>query len=81
MMRSFLSRLKGHNKFETAENYSILFIAIGAMFLSFGIGLTTISTKGISAILAIFGALLSFLSTISLIVVWTVKEFKETSSS
>lgn len=72
-----LSRLKGKDKLETAENYSILFIFIGAITLSAGIGLNIISTKGFSAILAMLGAVISFLSTVALIVVWTVKEFVE----
>ncbi len=77
MVTGFLSRLKGKDKIETAENYSILFIFIGAIILSTGIGVNIITTKGLSAILAMLGALISFLSTIALIVVWVVKELAE----
>lgn len=77
MVAGFLSRLKGKDKIETAENYSILFIFIGAIILSFGIGINVISTKGFSAILAMLGAVISFLSTVALVVVWVIKEFSE----
>ncbi len=73
-------KLKGKDRLETMENYSILFIFIGAMILSVGIGLNIISTRGPSAILSMFGALISFISTIVLIVVWSLKEFKKESS-
>ena len=77
MVAGFLSRLKGKDRIETAENYSILFIFIGAIILSFGIGMNVISTKGFSAILAMLGAVISFLSTVVLVVVWVIKEFSE----
>lgn len=67
--------LKGKDKFETAENYSILVIIIGAAMFSIGVGLTIVSTKGIPAIITMLGALISFLSTVVLIFVWLAKEF------
>ena len=70
------SKLKGENKLETAENYCILFIFIGAITLSTGIALNIISTKGITTILAMLGALISFLFTVALIFVWLLKEFR-----
>jgi hypothetical protein len=69
-----LPRLKGKDKYETAENYSILFILVGAAVLSLGIGLSALSPKGISAILAMLGSLVAFLSTVVLIFVWLAKE-------
>jgi len=69
-----LPQLKGKNKYETAENYSILFIIVGAIILSSGIGLTILSPKGISTILAMLGSLIAFLSTVALIFVWLIKE-------
>lgn len=68
-------KLKGKDIFETLENYSILFVCVGAALLSFGIGLTSINQKGLSTIFAMLGALISFLSTIALIIVWISKEF------
>lgn len=67
--------LKSKNKFEKAEGYVIMAMLGGAIILSLGIGLTIINTKGISAILAMSGALISFLATVALIGVWIVKEF------
>lgn len=69
-------KVKGKDKYETLENYAILAIFIGGVVLSSGIGLTAVSTKGISAILAMLGALTAFLATVALILVWTIKEFK-----
>jgi hypothetical protein len=69
-----LPQFKGKDKYETAENYSILFIVVGAVTLSLGIGLTVLNPKGISAILAMLGSLISFLSTVVLIFVWLAKE-------
>jgi hypothetical protein len=66
--------LKSENKFERTENYCILFLLVGSVILSLGIGLTVISTKGISAILAMLGSLIAFLSTIALIFTWLIKE-------
>ena len=67
-------KLKGKDKYETLENCSILFIVIGAIMLSSGIGLTVISPKGFPAILAMLGSLIAFLATVALIFVWLAKE-------
>jgi len=69
-----LAMLKGKDKYETLENYSILFIFTGAVMLSLGIALTVINPKGLSAILAMLGSLISFLSTVMLIFIWLAKE-------
>ena len=69
-----LPQLKGKDKYETAENYSILFIVIGAIILSSGMGLTALNPKGIYTILAMLGSFIAFLSTIALIFVWLAKE-------
>ena len=73
-------KLKGKDKYETVENYSILFITVGAIVLAAGIGLSALNTKGISTILAMLGSLISFLFTIVLILIWFAKEtFKKSS--
>lgn len=72
-----IARLKGKDKFETIENYSMALIFLGAVMLSAGIGLNIISTKGFTVVLAMLGALISFVSTVTLIFTWLVKEFKE----
>jgi hypothetical protein len=75
VLGTWLGKLKGKDRFETAENYSILSILIGALILSLGIGLTIITPKGFPAILAMLGSLIAFVSTVALILVWLVKEF------
>ena len=73
----WISKLKGKDKLETLENYSILFILFGGVILSAGMGLTAFfTTKGISAILAMLGSLIAFLATTALIFIWLIKEFK-----
>ncbi len=79
MKLEIFSKLKGNNRFETAENYSILFIFVGAIAFSAGIGLNILNTRGFSTILAMLGALVSFLSTVALIAIWVVKEFENES--
>ncbi|MEM7825653.1 MAG: hypothetical protein QW412_02215 [Candidatus Aenigmatarchaeota archaeon] len=66
-------KIKGKNKFETAENVSILLIFIGAIFFSLGVGLTMISPQGFPAILSMFGASLAFFATMVLIFIWVLK--------
>jgi len=68
--------LETENKLEKAESYSILSLIIGSMALSLGIGLSILNTKGLSAILTMLGSVLAFLSTLSLISVWLVKEWR-----
>jgi hypothetical protein len=70
----FLEMLKSKDKFERAEGYCIVFLIAGALMLSSGIGLTIISPEGIPAILAMLGALMTFLSTAGLIFTWFFKE-------
>ena len=67
--------LKSENKYERVESYCILFLLVGSLMLSFGIGLTVINTKGISAIFAMLGSLIAFLSTVALIFTWLIQEF------
>ncbi len=74
-LKNVLGMLRGKDKFETAERWSVLIIVIGAVMLSGGIGLSIISTKGLTAILMMIGAFLSFIATVSLIFVWVLKEF------
>jgi len=67
-------KLKGKDRAETLENYAILFIVIGALLLSFGIGLSVL-TERISIVFSIFGAWTVFISTVALIVNWVIREF------
>ncbi len=72
----FLGMFKGKTLYEKIEGYCILILIVGAIMLSAGIGLTVISTKGIPAILAMLGSLISFLATVALIFVWLFKELQ-----
>jgi hypothetical protein len=62
--------LKSKNKFERAEGYAILSLLASSLMLSFGIGLTAFNTRGLPAIIAMLGALFSFLSALALVIVW-----------
>lgn len=72
----FLGLLKGKTLYEKIEDYCMIFLIVGAIMLSVGIGLTVISAKGVSAILAMLGSLISFLATVALIFVWICKELQ-----
>jgi len=76
-MKFFRYLLKAETKYEKYENLMMLLLIIGASMLSVGIGLSILSPKGISAILAMFGSFLAFISTVGLIIVWTIKEMLE----
>ena len=69
-----LDMLKSENKFEKMEGYCTLVLIVGAVMLSAGIGLTILDPKGVSAITAMLGALISFLATVGLIFTWLIKE-------
>ena len=68
-------KLKGKDRAETLENYSIIFIIIGAALLSFGIGLSVL-TETISVVFAVIGAWVVFISTVAFIFIWMIKEFR-----
>jgi len=72
----FKGILKGKSRYEKIEGYCILTLIVGAIMLSTGIGLTIITPKGISAILAMLGSLISFLATAALLFVWLFKELQ-----
>lgn len=71
-----MPKIRGKNKLETAENASIVFILVGALMLSAGIGLNIFATKGFPTILAMLGSFITFAFTIILILIWLMKEFK-----
>ncbi len=69
-------KLKGENRYDTAENYCLAGIIIGTVMVSIGILTSIISTVGLPAVAAMVGALLSFGSTVGLIFVWVFKELR-----
>jgi len=68
--------LKNKDRFVKIEGYCILALIVGALVLSGGIGLSILNPKGISAILAMLGSVISFVAIVALIFVWLIKEFK-----
>jgi hypothetical protein len=74
-LKNVLGMLKGSDKYETAENLSLLGVLIGALLLSAGIGLTVISSKGFPVVITMMGSLIAFLSTIILIFMWVIRDF------
>ena len=73
---NIVPKLKGKDKYETWENYAVLFIFIGGLILSAGIGLTAFSTRGVPAILSMLGAVIAFMATVALIFIWLINEFR-----
>ncbi len=71
----FFSMLKSKDKYERAEGYCIVFLITGVSLLSLGIALSILNPKGIPAVTAMLGSLISFLATVGLIFVWLIKEF------
>ncbi len=68
-------KLRSKNRLEKVEGFSILFIFIGAVTLSLGIGLSILNPKGISAIITMLGSVIAFLATLVLIIIWFAKEW------
>lgn len=67
-------RLKGKNRYETMENYSICGVVFGTLVFAVGTLLTAFNTRGAPAVITMIGVLLSFLSSVSLVSVWFLKE-------
>jgi len=73
-MLSVRSRLKGADRYETAENWLLMLVVVGGVMLSTGMGLAIMNPAGLSALLAMLGAFLSFVATVFLLFLWVVKE-------
>ena len=69
-----LPSLKGKDKYETVENWSIVFICLGAAMLAVGLGATVLTPKGVPVILAALGSMIAFVSVTVLIFTWLAKE-------
>ena len=76
VLGTWTGKLKGKDRVSTVENLSIVFIVFGALLLSVGMGMTALNPKGISAILAMLGGLIAFLSTLVLVFTWLIRELK-----
>ena len=69
-----LKNLRSGNKFETLENYSMVFVILGALVFAGGIGLTALTPAGIPAIITMMGAVIAFCASVFLVFVWLAKE-------
>jgi len=65
---------RGKDRFETAENYAISGVVVGAVLFSLGVGLAAFSPAGVPAMLAMLGAVVSFVSSVALVFSWLVKD-------
>lgn len=65
---------KGKDRFETAENYSMAGVVVGAILFSLGVGLSAFSPAGAAAIIAMLGAVASFVSSVALVFSWLAKD-------
>lgn len=68
--------LKGKDKYETFEKWSIAIILLGSLALAAGIGLSSIQTTGYPTIMAMLGSFVLFIGTILLIVSWLWSDWK-----
>ncbi len=59
---------------ELAEEILIGALILGALLLTTGIVLSAVAPKGLAALLAMSGALLSFLSLVFMVILWFGKE-------
>jgi hypothetical protein len=73
-MLSALRVPRGKDRFETAENYAISGVVVGAVLFSLGVGLAAFSPAGVPAMLAMLGAVVSFVSSVALVFSWLVKD-------
>lgn len=68
--------LKGKDRYETFEKWSIAIILLGSLGLAAGIGLSSIQTTGYPTIIAMLGSFVLFIGTILLIASWLWSDWK-----
>jgi hypothetical protein len=73
MLRDLL-RIKGKDKLETAENFFILLLFACSILLSLFIGMAGVIPKGRPVVGIMVSSFFIFVSIISLVVVWVIKE-------
>mgnify|MGYP006977951780 CR=1 FL=1 len=69
-----LLKIKGKDKFETAENFFIFLLLICSISLSLFIGMAGVIPKGWPVVGIIMSSFFIFISIISLVVIWVVRE-------
>jgi len=76
-LKNVLGMLKGSNRYETAENYSLTGVLIGVVMLCSGLGLAALTPVGVPVVLAMLGSLIAFLFTVILLLVWIAKSYSK----
>ncbi|MBI4167693.1 MAG: hypothetical protein HY515_01930 [Candidatus Aenigmarchaeota archaeon] len=76
VMKNLIKLIKGEKTefSELLEEILIGTLVLGALLLVVGIVLSAVAPKGLAALLAMTGALLSFLSLIFMVILWFGKE-------
>ncbi len=66
--------LKGSNKIETLERWSIFLIFVGLVLFSIGTLIAIWVQQGFPVAIALFGSFITFVFTIVLILVWLLQD-------
>jgi hypothetical protein len=69
-----LLKIKGKDKLETAENFLIFLLFVCSISLSFFIGIAGVIPKGWPVVVIMISSFFIFISIISLVVIWIIRE-------
>jgi uncharacterized YccA/Bax inhibitor family protein len=69
-----LLKIKGKDKLETAENFLILLLFVCSISLSIFIGISGVIPKGWPVVGIMMSSFFIFISIISLVVIWIIRE-------
>jgi len=69
-----LLKIKGKNKLETAENFFVLLVFACSILLSLFIGVAGVIPKGWPVIGIMLLSFLIFISILSLVIIWIIRE-------
>jgi len=69
-----LLKIKGKDKFETAENFFIFLLLICSISLSLFIGMAGVIPKGWPVVGIMISSFFIFISIISLVAIWVIRE-------
>jgi len=67
-------KIKGKDKLETAENMFIILLLACSILLSFFIGLAGFIPKGLPVVGVMVSSFIIFVSIISLVIIWIIRE-------
>lgn len=69
-----LLKIKGKDKFETAENIFILMLLTCSVLLSLFIGIAGVIPRGLPVVGIMISSFFIFISIISLVILWIIRE-------